>query len=312
MDDRQLLVRIARLYYEQKKTHAEIGDLIHVSRFTVSRLLQRAQELGIVEIKIHDQWEESELLAEQLCAEFSLKEAIVLIRRERSDTELREGLGYLAANYLDRHLQPGWTLGISWGRTLDSLVAMLQPSEKKAIKVVQMMGHAGLKNPEIDGPDLTRRLAEKYESEYFYLPAPLIVENVKLKEELIKQPSIKEVLAVAHNANIVVSGVGTLDMVDYSVWAGYLTEMDVVNLIKNGAIGHVCGQFFDTQGRLLDIDINKRFIGLNLEEMKQIDHVVCVAGGTSKYPAILGGLRGGLFNVLITDDMVAKEILKAA
>ena len=167
MEDTQLLIRIATYYYKENMTYEEIGDIIHVSRFTVSRLLRKAEDLGIVEIKIHEQWEKDEVLAEKLCQKYHLKDAIVLKSLGRSDKILRVGLGVLAAQYLDGHLQSGWTLGVSWGRTLDRLVNSLEPSRKSDIKVVQMMGHAGLANPKIDGPDIARRLAEKYEGKYF-------------------------------------------------------------------------------------------------------------------------------------------------
>jgi DNA-binding transcriptional regulator LsrR (DeoR family) len=309
MNETELLIKIAKLYFNQKMTYAEIGEVIHVSRFTVSRLLQKAKDQGIVEIKIHEKWEQNEDLAKQLCKKFSLKDAVVLKRHGRSGRELCDGLGYLAAIYLDQKLQPGWILGVSWGRTLDSLVSRLEPSVKKNIKVVQMMGHAGLVNPKIDGPDLVRRLAEKYEGEYFYLPAPLIVEDIQLKENLIEQPRIKNIIEMASHANILVSGIGELELENYSVWSGYLTFDDIVYLKNSGAVGHICGQFYDSEGRLLDVEINKRFVGMKLEDISNVDWAICVAGSNKRAEAIASGLRGRLFNVLITDDMICEQIL---
>lgn len=309
MDETQLLIKIAKLYYEEQMNFSEIGEIIHVSRFTAARLLKKAKDFGIVEIIIHDQWEQNKDLELHLCEKFSLKHAIVLERRGRSESELVKGLAYLAANYLDQLLQPGWTLGVSWGRTLDNLVTELKPTKKKNIKIVQMMGHAGLSNPKIDGPEIVRRLAEKYGGEYYYLPAPLIVEDHLLKENLIKQPTIEYVMDIASSANILVFGIGELSLQDYSVWAGFLRPDDIIQLKEKGAVGHICGQFIDYDGKLMDIGINKRFIGIGLDEIKHVDWVLCVAGSNKSADVIASSLRGKLYNVLITDDIVAKKII---
>ena len=48
---RQTLVEVARLYYEQNLTQTEIGRKLSLSRSTVSRMLQRARDTGIVTIR---------------------------------------------------------------------------------------------------------------------------------------------------------------------------------------------------------------------------------------------------------------------
>lgn len=49
---RELLAQVAVLYYERNLPQREIADLLHVSRSTVSRMLDEARELGIVEVRI--------------------------------------------------------------------------------------------------------------------------------------------------------------------------------------------------------------------------------------------------------------------
>jgi DNA-binding transcriptional regulator LsrR (DeoR family) len=57
-------------------------------------------------------------------------------------------------------------------------------------------------------------------------------------------------------------------------------------------------------------DLDNRVIGLTLDEIKKIDHVVGVAGGAEKFKAIRAALKGKLANVLITDHMTAQRLLK--
>jgi deoxyribonucleoside regulator len=59
----------------------------------------------------------------------------------------------------------------------------------------------------------------------------------------------------------------------------------------------------------LDIDINRRIVGISLDTLLRIETVIGVAGSSRKGAAILGALRGGYVNVLITDDQAAKKVL---
>ncbi|GAH18537.1 unnamed protein product, partial [marine sediment metagenome] len=63
-------------------------------------------------------------------------------------------------------------------------------------------------------------------------------------------------------------------------------------------------------GNLCQINLNERVIGINIEELKKINYVIGIAGGKVKASAILGVLRGGYINVLISDDQAISEVLK--
>ncbi|MDA9918249.1 sugar-binding transcriptional regulator, partial [Pontimonas sp.] len=53
MVDKELLaVRAAELYYQENKTQDEIGALLHITRWKVSRLIAQAREEGIIRIEI--------------------------------------------------------------------------------------------------------------------------------------------------------------------------------------------------------------------------------------------------------------------
>ncbi len=56
----QLMLRTARLYYEDYLTQQQIADELGVSRPTISRLLTQARREGIVQITIKDPFARSE------------------------------------------------------------------------------------------------------------------------------------------------------------------------------------------------------------------------------------------------------------
>ncbi|HHH7531614.1 TPA: helix-turn-helix domain-containing protein, partial [Escherichia coli] len=52
-DDIRLIVKIAQLYYEQDMTQAQIARELGIYRTTISRLLKRGRDQGIVTIAIN-------------------------------------------------------------------------------------------------------------------------------------------------------------------------------------------------------------------------------------------------------------------
>jgi DNA-binding transcriptional regulator LsrR (DeoR family) len=75
-------------------------------------------------------------------------------------------------------------------------------------------------------------------------------------------------------------------------------------------VGDICARHYDAFGNELDIDLNHRVVGIELEALHNIPHVIGVAGGEAKAEAILGALRGEHVNVLVTDDATALKVLE--
>lgn len=307
---RELLAQVASMYYEENVMQSEIAKRLNTSTSTISRLLQEARDAGVVEITIHYPWKSSAELEEQMVNRFDLLHVKVLLGHGRSYTQMLHGLGVLSAQYLESILSEGMTLGISWGTALYHTVKALQPARQFPIMVVQMIGAVGMSNPAIDGPDLARQLANLYEGECQYLYAPLIVADSHAKEVLLQQDQIHKVLEVARKADVALVGIGSpIPKVSSLLRAGYLTRDMLPELQNQGVVGDVCARHYDIHGRILDIELNQRVVGLELEALHQIDQVIGVAGGATKAKAILGALKGHHVNVLITDDTAAKKIL---
>ena len=306
----ELLAQVARDYYEKHLTQDEIGRRINASRSTVSRLLQQAIDRGIVRIIIEYPWERDHDLEAELVRRFRLRQAQVLMAKGRTEEEVRNGMGALAARLIDEEVKDGSVLGISYGRSLACTVAALDPARRAQITVVPIMGALGTENPYIDGPELTRRIAQLYGGDFRYLPVPLLVDDVRVRNALLQAPQISDVLSMARRANVVLIGIGALAPETTSlIWAGYLTARELSRLRECGAVGHMVGQFFDADGVPLDVEINERAVGIGIKALPQIDTVIAVAGGEGKAEAILGGLRGRYLNILVTDDVAARKLL---
>ncbi len=312
-DHEELLCQVASYYYEQHLTQVEIGRRINASRSTVSRLLQQALDRGIVKITINYAWAREQQLEQQLLQKFHLRQVRVLAGKGRSDEDIRKGMGVLAARLLDSRVQDKTILGISYGRSLASTIAALHPTRQVALTVVPIIGALGSNNPLIDGPELVRQIAQIYGGEYRYLPVPLLVEDTRTRDALVQSAQIYEILALARQAHIALLGIGAPGHnVSSMIWSGYLNERELERVKEQGAVGHMCGQFFDQQGEPLDVELNRRAVGIGIKTLQNIETVIAVAGGEAKSAAILGALRGRFLNILVTDDLAARKILALA
>jgi len=306
----RLLAEVASLYYENELTQEEIARKLGISRSNVSRLLAEAKQKGVVEIRINYPWETSPSLQMELMNRFNLRVARVLKADRMGYKRILRGLGALAARYLEGILNNASILAIGWGTALYEVVNALRPRQL-GIEIVQMIGAIGSGDPLIDGPELARELAKTLGGRYRYLHAPLIVRDEEVQKAFLREQRISETLELAKGADIALVGIGSVDpSVSSLLRAGYIDEEGLEAIRRCGAVGDICARQFDIQGNVLDIELNRRVVGIDIESLKRIDCVMGVAGGMPKAPAILGALRGGFVNVLITDNRVAQEVLR--
>ena len=77
-------------------------------------------------------------------------------------------------------------------------------------------------------------------------------------------------------------------------------------LRRKGAVGDIVVRFFDENGQPVQNELDNRVVSMTLPQLRQVNRSVGVAGGKRKFNAILGALRGGLINVLITDCLYGR------
>lgn len=304
-----LLARIASMYYDQNKTQQEIASITGVNRTAISRMIAEAREQGIVDISVKYPWS-SKRLEEALTSSFNLKAARVMVGENETYDESLRGLGILAAAYFNQIIQDNMVVGISWGSALYQMIQALQPVDRSTVEVIQLIGATGSENILTDGPLLAQLLAKKLNSQCRHIHAPLVVESQIVRDSLGQDHRIRETLNRAANANIALVGIGSIDSDLYSLKrAGYITEAERKKIESKGIVGDVCGHHYTIDGECLDIDINQRIIAVDLKTLSDIPTVIAVAGGSRKESAILGALRGGFIDVLITDAAAAEYLL---
>jgi DNA-binding transcriptional regulator LsrR (DeoR family) len=312
LDEQRLLVKVSKMYYEAGLSQDDIILRLGLSRSKISRLLQQARDEGIVQITVVTPKHLFSDLENRMEKQFGLHEALVVETHAGDSQEniLRE-LGIAAAGYLERSIGATTTLGISWGSTLRSMVAALHANHLPHAKVVQIIGGLGQPEAEVHATDLCHRLARALGSQLILLPAPGIVATEQAHEVLLTDLYVRRAVEMFNHLEIAFVGVGAPVPDSVLIRDGsILSRAEQHSLLQKGVVGDIALRFFDAQGQPVQSEIDKRVIGITLEQLKQTHRVVGIAGGPEKFPAILGALRGKLINVLITDSLTAEKLLQ--
>ncbi|ASN04369.1 sugar-binding transcriptional regulator [Virgibacillus necropolis] len=308
-EERRLMVKVAKLYYFEGWTQAQIAKKNGVSRPVISKLLNAAKKEGIVEIYIKDETLQTVELEQKLEKKYNLKEVIVVSTAGYAPEMAKRQLGKSAASYIANNLNQVKSLGISWGTTLLSVVEEYPYERRSDIHIVPIVGGMGSNYVHLHSNQLAFHLAQKMNASCSYLYAPAMVENDDLKERLVNTKDIAHVLEEGRNVEMAVVGLGNPFKSSTMEKIGYLEEEDLLSLRKAGAVGDISSRFFDAVGNQIDHPLNNQVIGLNLEEIKNIPEVIGIVEGSYKLESIEAALIGGYLNVLITDDRTAQALV---
>jgi DNA-binding transcriptional regulator LsrR (DeoR family) len=211
---------------------------------------------------------------------------------------------------LKARIHDGAKIGVSWGTGVFEVANALRAPYLPNLTVIQLVGALGTPDPEIDGVELARSYARAFGGRYRILPAPAIVENQQVRDALMHDRAVREVLEAAREIELAVVGIGTTTPEKSSlVRAEYLTQEEALTLASAGAVGDVCAIWFDGQGNLLDLPLATRTLAIQAQDLRRIPFVLGIAGGEVKARAIRGALESGLINALVTDDVAARLVL---
>lgn len=310
-DDRdQLLADVSEMYYEEGLTQQSIARTIGVTRSAISRMLSEARRKGIVEIKVRRPLRFDRRLEMALCERFGLEQARVIVWRKDDYNSLRRYLGIAAARTLRELITPSAVLGLTLGTTIAATVDAIENTDLRIERVVQLAGALGAHVLPYDGRALVQRVADALGCDAAYLPAPFIVETKELAECLRRTGSIQEGLEMGRRCDVVLVGIGSASAETSSlVKGGHLTPEELESLVAAGAVGDACGLYFDMNGELIANDYHDRLISISRRDLLAIPLRLGVAGGSAKVQALLGALRGGYMNVLVTNSATAADVL---
>jgi deoxyribonucleoside regulator len=305
--DREI-IKICYLFYNEGMSQVDIGEMMGLSRWKVGRVIKKARERKLISIAINHPQSDLTEIEISLAKKFSIKEAIVVNISEYDRESPLDQLGLAGARYLTSIINRHRILGVTWGSTVSYVAKNLLEVKANHLKLVQIGGGLGTIEG-TDNPALTAMLGQKLGAEAHVIQAPIIVQSKSIRDTLFKESKIRETIELARKADLVIFGVGLVGPESLLWKSGLLNESDATRLKMAGAVGAICGRFYDDQGGRCLYDLEGRIIGLKLNELKKIKHKILIALGLEKVSAILGALRGDLVDALVIDSDTAEHLL---
>ena len=342
----------ASMYYVQGETMEVIAHHLGVSRSTVSRLLARARQEGVVRVSLVQPGGAGSLEG-RMAQVFGVRTHIVPVREGTTEIHrLQQVASVAAAHMVDligalaeqggaegtgapesggpegencgaaggagRDVGAGGVVvGVAWGTTMSEVSAALPSRSVPGLTVVQLNGAS---DPVREGPsagEVLSRMRLSLGARTISFPVPAFFDHVATREAMWSERSVKRVLSVARRASLAVFGVGALDALNGALPSqvyegGHLTARDQAVLRRQNVVGDVCTVLLRADGSWRDVTLNARATGPTPAQLARIPRRLCVAAGTGKARALLAALRARTATDLIVDDATARAVLELA
>ena len=306
----ETIIEIATAYYYDDVTQEELAKRFGLSRPRVSRLLKRAREDGVVEIRVNLQPGLSAELEREFVRRFKIDRLLISVDQRDADAQ-RMAVAGLVANYLVKVLTDGMIVATGMGRNVAAVAVGPPPPARRTVTFVSAIGGSARAGETMNPDHIGRRLAVRFGGDSETLYAPALVANATLRDALYQNETVKLVLDRARRADIALIGVGDLSEDSNMVRMGWFAPQEVAEARLSGTIGDIMGyDFIDIHGRPSTTGMQGRVIGLTTRDLLRIPDVIAVASENTKAAAILGALRTGVINTLATSSTNAQTILR--
>ena len=302
-------IEAVKLYYQQGLSQAEVATRMGLSRPTVAKLLAHGRERGFVTIEIHDPREDASEIALRLEKCFGLACARVAHGAGATEDEAIEQVGRVGADVVTQLVRDGMSVGISWGRTMSALAAHLPRAPRVGVRVVQLKGGASFSERATHDFEIMRSFCEAFGAEPRYLPLPVIFQDMAMLSIVRRDRAIERILEEGRGVDVAVFTVGSLGCEALSLNLGQLEDDEVEALLRD-AVGDACSRFFTREGDVALSSVDRRTVGITLDELRSRPVRVLVAGGRVKAEALGTALHMGLATHLVVDQDLALALLE--
>lgn len=313
--DQQVLIDAARMYYLEDLDQGQIARRLGVSRSSVSRILAKARQAGIVQVRIvgdtttarHQEFENS------LSRAFGLGE--VLVADVGSGDSNLIVVAELGAQLFTRLAASAQVIGFSWGHTISQLIESLpHQALRPDATVVQLVGGMPQLDTGRSGNSNLQVVAERCRITAERFDAPAVVESALTARAMMAESIVRAALVRAASADLAFVGIGNFGVQSSKklLDAMKLDDDELALVHAAEPVGDINGRFYDIHGTPLGPPTADRVIGLTIEQLHGIDTVVGIAAGVEKARGVLGAIRTGVFDALAIDSDLAAAVLALA
>ena len=314
-EDLKYSMKLRSLYYLYEKgyTQTEIAKRLNISRVTLSKWLEEARAENMIKFQIVDVRGELPLLKleEEMKELFGLRDVKLINSANVDDAGIMWKIATQAAPYFQQLVRSDMKIGLTWGRTLNAMISELPKSyDARNLSVYTLVGSvsgSAAFQPNI----LAQNLLNKFSGSLKIITAPFLCPTEQLCSDFRRMREVAAILDNARDFDMTLVGIGEQPMESDAPLSDYpFDRAMILDLIEHGAVGDICGNFFDIDGKLCDTSIKNRILSVDITELPKHKMVVGIGGGSRKVKSILGALHGGYLDILITDSKTAMAVVE--
>lgn len=305
---------IAWMHYVGGLSQAQIATRRGLSKMKVHRLVQTAQEQGIIKIFVSDVPSACVDLETRLMEKFSLSSCTVVPDTEMPQTMdgTMPAVASAGARFLHARLESTepMVLGIGSGRTMSAVVKSLPAIRRRKAEFISVTGDfAALRgaNPF----EVIHTLINKTEGNGYAFTAPLIVDTEADRDLFLRQSTIRDSFKRLREASMIMIGVGHIGPGSFLQSFGLLSDAEHVEMARTGVVADLAGNLMNNEGQFVDSSIARRILGMERELLYERE-VIAICAGLEKWSAARAVLRSGCLNGFISSRCVVERILNDA
>lgn len=308
-----IMSRVAHQYYIEGKSRADISDSTGLSASTISRLLKRAREEGMIEIKMAEPFLTCNQMETHLAGQYGLRRVIVVpVEPETEDNvnKIKNQVALEGARYLQRIIKDGDILGMAWGGTMYNLIQYLNPCRKVDANIITMHGSIANCDSKLAVQALVKRAAMAFGGKHATISYPGLLKSAD-EIKRMKEKNYKDMFSLFHKITISVCGVGSArpDRQSLLFKTNYLNQADLRELREKQVCCDLVLRFIDEEGKECDTTLRDRTLSIDLEVYKKIPCKIVTASGSFKDKAVTALLKGRLVDVLVIDSNMAEKLM---
>lgn len=115
---------------------------------------------------------------------------------------------------------------------------------------------------------IASKLATALSANYKLLHSNAYCVNEREYQILMQNPMVKDVIDVGQKCDIAIYGLGGMEN-NRMIENGCITPKQLDALNKKGAVGDLALRFLDSEGEILDLDVNNRVIACDLKKIRE-------------------------------------------
>jgi deoxyribonucleoside regulator len=312
MIDDFLLYEVARDYHIEQKLQREIAERLGVSRVQVGKYLKMAQERGLVQIQVIPPRRSpgnGGRVEEFFRSEFGIKHIVTTPPSVRPD-RVSIMLAAYAREFIESMLpDEPLNIGISWGTTMYQLAQAPSSMLRKRWRIVPVSGGSSrIADKHFNINHIVHTFAESYQAQSNPVYLPFSAEESAL-EAIRNSEDYARTMRLWDNLDVFISSVG------YDLARSPLFRDGVINgarldeLENRHVVGDVASHYYDIEGIEHPAGFSQSTINISLDQIRAAGKRIIVAGGFYKVESILGLMRLGIADVLITDIKTAETVM---